>query len=799
MTPSSSGSTGPTTRVPRLTYFVSTDSQPRVRRAADLTTAILGLLLTAVGVYGVYQVTATEKAIADLVAAQASWLTSVMELVFTFGLIYAVAVIVVMVRMGPKMRSALRDVLIAAIVSIVLAVVLTQSLHGEWPYVLPELGLESPVPRMPVLRVVLVVATLVAASPHIGRPMRRLDWFTIVLSAMAAVALGYADPSAAIGSMGIGMLIAGSVLFAFGSPRGYPDPNQVADALDGMGLAVNGVRLDPDQTWGVRRLVGTAEDGSTLAIKAYGRDASDNARLAKAWRMLWYREGGRAVSYSRLQAVEHEALVAVMAGRAGASAIEVIAAGETSSEIALLVQQGGLRSLRDVDAAEISDDVLTLIWRDVGRLHEASISHGSLTTKAVLYGDSGHVISDFTFASLVAAESDQAQDVVEFLFSTTLLFGAARAVDTAVAGLGRDRLVSTLPYLQLPAVSRGTRKEADDAKATMKEIQAAVTEATGESLPEPVKLRRVSVRNLATALLLLLALGALVPMIAGIDFAEVWAILQDASWSLIVAALAVGQTMFIPQAMGMMFAVTASLPFWPLVALQVAIMFIGLAVPSVAGRVAMNSAFLHKFGVGVTESVTQGAIDSFSGFLVEVSILVLVFLAGGLDLGIDFESGEVSWGIVILVVVGIALLTMAAFRRIRRLRERVLPVIQESWGSFVAVLKEPGRAVGILTSNLVTRLVMAAALWLILEAIHTPISFGACLVAVVATNLLQGLVPVPGGIGVTETVMTGFLVALGVEENAAFAATITWRVITFYLPSLQGFFAMHWLERHEYL
>lgn len=798
MTSGAQGGTGPTRKL-RLTYFVSTDSQPRVRRAADLTTAVFGLMLTAIGVYGVDHFTATEVAIADLVAAQASWLTAVMELVFTFGLIYALAVILVMVRMGPRMRSALRDVLIAVVGSMVLAVVLTLALHGEWPYVFPEFGLESPDPRMPVLRVVLIVATLVAASPHLGRPMRRLDWFTIGLSALAAVSLGYADPSDAIGSMGIGMLVAGSVLFAFGSPRGYPDPNQVAEALDRMGLAARDVRLDPEQTWGVRRLVGTAQDGSALAIKAYGRDASDNARIAKAWRMLWYREGGRSVSYSRLQAVEHEALVAVMAGRTGASAIEVIAAGETSSEIALLVQRGGLPSLREVEAVEIGDDVLKRIWQDVGRLHDASISHGSLTTNAVLYGDSGHVIRDFTFGSLVASESDRAQDVVELLFSMALLFGSARAVDAAVAGLGSERLVSTLPYLQLPAVSRGTRKEAEDAKATMKEIQAAVTEATGEGLPEPVKLRRVSVRNLATALLLLLALGALVPMIAGIDFVEVWSILQDATWSLILSALAVGQTMFMPQAMGMMFAVTVSLPFWPLVTLQVAIMFIGLAVPSAAGRVAMNSAFLHKFGVGVTESVTQGAIDSFSGFLVEASILILAFLAGGFDLGVSLEGGDVSWGIVILVVAGIALITVAAFWRIRRLRERVLPVIQESWGSFVAVLKEPGRAVGILTSNLVTRLVMAAALWLVLEAIHTPISFGACLVAVVATNLLQGLVPVPGGIGVTETVMTGFLVALGVEENAAFAATITWRVITFYLPSLQGFFAMHWLERHEYL
>jgi uncharacterized protein (TIRG00374 family) len=94
---------------------------------------------------------------------------------------------------------------------------------------------------------------------------------------------------------------------------------------------------------------------------------------------------------------------------------------------------------------------------------------------------------------------------------------------------------------------------------------------------------------------------------------------------------------------------------------------------------------------------------------------------------------------------------------------------------------------------------MAGTLYLTLWAAHAQIAFGLALVAVVATSLLQGLVPIPGGIGVTEAVMTGFLVALGVDESVAFAATIAYRAITFYLPALEGFFAMRWLERNKYL
>ena len=104
-----------------------------------------------------------------------------------------------------------------------------------------------------------------------------------------------------------------------------------------------------------------------------------------------------------------------------------------------------------------------------------------------------------------------------------------------------------------------------------------------------------------------------------------------------------------------------------------------------------------------------------------------------------------------------------------------------------------------LGSNLVARLILALTLWLVLQGINTPLSFGTCLIAVVATNLLAGLVPIPGGIGVAETFMTGILVLAGLDEATAFAATITYRVITFYLPAVEGFFAMRWLESNGYL
>ena len=104
----------------------------------------------------------------------------------------------------------------AALLSVLLSTLLSLVANRAWPYVLPELGLEDPTPRFPVLRVAIVAAVLVASGPHLTRPMRRLGWVTVFLTAFASVGPRYGDPSDAIGAFGIGLVAAGRILLAYG-------------------------------------------------------------------------------------------------------------------------------------------------------------------------------------------------------------------------------------------------------------------------------------------------------------------------------------------------------------------------------------------------------------------------------------------------------------------------------------------------------------------------------------------------------------------------------------------------------
>ena len=115
------------------------------------------------------------------------------------------------------------------------------------------------------------------------------------------------------------------------------------------------------------------------------------------------------------------------------------------------------------------------------------------------------------------------------------------------------------------------------------------------------------------------------------------------------------------------------------------------------------------------------------------------------------------------------------------------------------VLRSPRLALGLIGSQVAVQLLWGAALWLALLSLGVHLSILTCTAVVVATSLLQGLIPVPGGIGVSEAVMSAFLVPLGVPAAVAVGAIVIWRVATFYLPAIEGFFASRYLQRRGYL
>jgi uncharacterized protein (TIRG00374 family) len=780
-------------------YFVFTGGEGRVRRPRDVATAVIGLLLIGWGIAAADHAPEWSNNLAEMVSMGPEWVYGLLAMGYLVSLIYALVVTFALFFGKRRGQGALRDLLVVGVATITVVVILSLLVNGAMPYILPEIDLSNAPPRFPVTRVSLVTAILLVTAPYLTRPLRRFGRWAILVTAAAAVCLGYGSPIHVIASFGVGMFVAGLWLVIAGTPRGYPAPDAVAEGLARLGVPNQDIAPVAEQEWGLVRFTATDESGSPLDIKVHGRDSFDSQLAAKAWRTLIYREIGRTVSFSRLQAVEHEALVTMMAERAGVSVPALRAVGTASAELALVAFSGQGDPLDGVGDDLVTDDLLVRTWEMVGRLHDANISHGSLSTGAIKVDRGEPLLVNLALGSLAPEEDDRAGDIVELLFSTALRVGADRAATTAALGLGMETLAGVLPYLQVPAVSAPTRRKAESPRKVVTALVTAIVDITGVEKPKPVELRRVTLKSLVMVGLLLLIAYALIPMLTRVDYDEIWAVLEAANWPLIILALIVGQSQFLPQATATMFAVPAKLPFWPLVVLQTASQFLSLAVPSSAGRVAMNAAFLHKFGVSVTVAVAQGAIDGFSGFLVQAAIMLIVLLTGDVDLGLNIDTSEVPWLVILVVLLVVVALVVLLFLRVRKLREKVAPILRQAWGALLGVLKEPARAFGLLGSNFVFWNLLGLTIWILLAAVGSPIDYGLALFVATGTSLLAGIMPVPGGVGVAEATMVSLLVTFGVDDSVAFAVTACYRIITFYLPALQGFFGARWLEKNDYI
>ncbi len=781
----------------RSRYLIAATEQPRVRRAADATGVMLGVLLFLWSWRAYNRVDDVQATVSDIVESVPDWLGGTLSATYTFALLYVVGLIVAVLVQWRHRLDAARDTALVGVTIAILATTLVRLISGTWPRLLPELGLAEPISQFPLFRVAFVTGVLLVVAPHLTRPMRRIGWGVILVVGVSAVGLGLGLPSSAFGAFGIGAAASGIVLLIFGSPRGLPDIGSIASGLSGLGVDVADLSLDDDQSWGVRRLVGVSDVYGRVEVKAYGRDSTDSQLFARSWRYLWYRDTTPSLALTRMQSVEHEALVTMMAERTGASVPRVLAAGLGGDDTAILAVDRSGRRLSGMESEGIGDDQLVSIWASVSALHNGRISHGGLSCAAITVTTDGHQIGDFGSGVVAALGPALSLDIVELLVSMARLFGVERAVASAHQGLGEELLSEVLPYIQAPGVSAKERRTLSKPKAFVGEVQDEVARVTGTEVEEQVQIRRVQGKNLAMMAVSLFAVYFLISLLSDIDFVAVWEEVQDADWAFIVVAFIVGQTVYFPEATAMLAAVGYPIPLRPVVILQSAVKFISLAVPSSAGRIAMNAAFLRKYGLSLTSSLVQGSIDTISGLVVEVVILLLAFASGSLSLGLS--TGETEWGLILLLLLGLVLLVVYLVRRVQRLRDWVLPILGEAFGALRDVLKDPKRTLGLLASNFGARFVLALSMWLILLSLDVSLGIWSVLTATVAAGLIGGVIPVPGGVGVSEAVLTGFLVLFGVEETTAFAAAVIYRVATFYIPSGAGFFSMRWLEKRGYV
>ena len=393
-----------------------------------------------------------------------------------------------------------------------------------------------------------------------------------------------------------------------------------------------------------------------------------------------------------------------------------------------------------------------------------------------------------------ATDRRLAIDRAELLTSLAAVVGVPRAVSAAARVLGPQDLAAALPYLQPLALSATTRKGAS--KSRLRELRAAITDATGVEAAPLEQLVRVRPRTLLTVVALTLAFYILLPQLANVD--ESVQAMRSANWGWLLVAAVMSMLTYAASAIGLAGGVPQPLPFWPNLQAQMASSFVNRVTPANVGGMALNVRFMQKAGIPPAQAVTGVGLNSAAGGVMHI-LLLFVFVAwAGQGGGSGFKVPASSKLLVVIAVVLALLGIVLATRRGRHLfRTHVLRWLKQSVAGLTRLARSPTKLAALLGGSTGVTVAYIAALYAAVTAFDGGVSFAQVGAVYLGSSIIAAAAPTPGGLGALEAALVAGLTGVDVDSGIAVAAVLSYRLLTYWLPILPGWLSFRSLERRN--
>jgi undecaprenyl-diphosphatase len=654
--------------------------------------------------------------------------------------------------------------------------------------------LPSGFPSLPYVAGVAAAASL--GKPWLSRSWRRsCDLAVLALTGVMAGAGTAGVPELAL-AVTSGIAAGAALLVVVGAPNRRPAPASVAAALRDAGLEVSHLALEFATSGRAQRYTATTSDGTSVFVKVYAQDARDADLLYRGYRALLLRgPGDDRPSASLAHDVEHQALLLLLARRTGVACPEMKALVRlTDGSVALALECIDGVPLDTLQPDEIDADLLDAVWREVSTLHDARLAHRALRTGNILVAAGRPVIVDLSFGEEWASARSLAIDRAELRASLAALVGPADALASAARILDPSDLAAALPYLQPLALSASTRHQVS--KSLLTELRDGIATETGDEVPPLEQLVRVRPRTVVTVVVLTGAFYLLLPQLANVD--DSVRALRTAHWAWLGVCVVMSAATYVASAIGLAGGVPNRLPYFPTVMSALASSFVNRVTPANVGGMALNVRFMQKAGVEPGAAVTGMGLNVLAGGIVHAILLVTFFAwAGQKNEGafkIPSSSRLLVAIAVVLAIAGIA----AATRRTRQLfQTHVLRFLRQSWSSLSQLARSPSRLAALFGGSFGVTLAYTCALAAAVEALGGDVTFAQVGAVYLGSSLIAAAAPTPGGLGAMEAALVAGFTGVGLEAGVAVAAVLSYRLATYWLPILPGWFSFQVLQRRN--
>jgi uncharacterized protein (TIRG00374 family) len=227
--------------------------------------------------------------------------------------------------------------------------------------------------------------------------------------------------------------------------------------------------------------------------------------------------------------------------------------------------------------------------------------------------------------------------------------------------------------------------------------------------------------------------------------------------------------------------------------------FVLTVTPGKVGEVFKSLILFETYGVAITRTapivVAERATD-----VVGIVLLIIVSASLGFSGGLVWAGVGAGLVLALLLVVGNRKLSLWLIGIVGRMPGRIgtmAPKLEAAYESLATMLKPRNLAWPSLLSA-VAWMLECLALWVILGGFGEPTSIALSTFFYATSTLVGAIVPVPGGLGVTESALMGQMTTMGhVEGSTATAAMILVRFATLWFAVIVGFVALSMMKRRH--
>jgi undecaprenyl-diphosphatase len=638
------------------------------------------------------------------------------------------------------------------------------------------------------------VAVATAVGPFITRSWRRVVWTALIVAVFIRILTGTALGSGLLLALSLGWAIGSAALLIFGAPAWAPSVDDIEDAMARAGMPLRNLERASVDARGSVPWFGTTTDGKDVFVKVLGRDQRSGDLLFRAYRFLRSKNLDDQRPFSSLRrSVEHEAFISLDAQRWGVRTPPFVAmatVGARDDAFLLAYERIAGRSLDEVEADAIDDDLLRAIWQVVAELREHRIAHRDLRFANVFLDDDGAPwIIDFGFSEVAASDELLAIDVAVLLVASAVRVGAKRAVDVACRVLGADAVARALPVIQPAALPSATRHAVKSDKHVVDEVRAEIRKVSGVEDTPLENLERIRPRTVALVVGLGIAIYVLYPQLADLSSAVEHVGSANKAWFAVV--LLCSAFTYVGATVSFLGSVPGTLPPSPTFLAQLASSAANRITPASAGGYAVNVRYMQREGVDTTTAVTAVGINTVGGVLVHVPLLIIFLVWAGQKGTGPFHVPSART--FTLIAIGFALISVVIIA-IPRLRRFVfghgIAALSKARTGLADVARRPSKLLMLLGGSFLVTFTYICALAASVQAYGGGVSFVTIAAAYLAGSVIGQAAPTPGGLGAVEAALFAALTVGGLNKTIALSSVFTFRFATFWLPIIPGWISL---------